>query len=132
MDKENKFNTERTRTMFLCAIAGFLGAHEFYQKKYFKGALFIFFGTLGLFSTSMPQLPFLIFCLPIVFLASFISQIRLVVNKKNTDAEFCLGIFFLCLSLVGLMFRPNVYNTSETVTIETKNSKTVKTKSFKL
>ena len=132
MDKENKFNTERTRTMLLCAIAGFLGAHEFYQKKYFKGTLFIFFGTLGLFGASMHQLSFLIFCLPIVFIASFISQIRLIINKKNTDFEFCLGILFLLLQFGSLSFSPVVYDTSETVTIETKNSKTVKTKSFKL
>ena len=114
MDKENKFNAERTRTMLLCAIAGFLGAHEFYQKKYLKGALFIFFGTLGLFGASMHQLSFLIFCLPIVFIASFISQIRLIINKKNTDIEFCLGIFFLLLQFGSFSFSPVAYDSTKT------------------
>ena len=119
----NKYNTEKTRAMFLCSILGFLGIHEFYQKKWISGILFLAFFIPGI-------IVFRIF-IPVLFVASLISQIRLVVNKKNTDAEFCLGVLFFILQLSIMYFRPGYYDNTITVTTKTANTETVDVKTIK-
>ncbi|MBR1544326.1 MAG: TM2 domain-containing protein [Alphaproteobacteria bacterium] len=120
----NKFNTEKTRAMFLCSVLGFLGVHEFYQKKWISGILFLAFFISGIIVFRM--------FLPLLFIAAFISQIRLVVNKKNTDAEFCLGVLFFILQLSILYFKPTHYNQTKTVTTKTANTESVDVKTVKI
>ena len=127
----NKFNTEKTRSMFLCTFLGTLGIHEFYQKKYLKGCLFLLFCILGFIGT-MAKIPELVICLPIAIIASFISQTRLILNKKNSDTEFILGIIFILLQIIFISFKPTFYSKEKTITKTTENSKTTEHYSTKI
>ena len=126
----SKFNTEKVRTMFLCAVLGFLGVHEFYQKKYVKGVLFLLLCGLGVFG-SFYRIMGLILCLPVAVVASFISQIRLIVNRKNTDVEFCLGVLFFILQVVFISFKPTFYNEQKVITTKDASGEKVENYSVK-
>ncbi len=127
----NKFNTQKVRVSFLCTILGFLGVHEFYQKKFVKGILFLLLCGLGLFG-SMSHIMLLTFGLPAAFIASFISQIRLIIDKKNTDMEFCLCILFFFLQILFVSFKPTFYTEQNTVTTKNANSEKVEVYSIKI
>jgi hypothetical protein len=131
LELSNKFNTEKVRSMFLCTVLGFVGMHEFYQKKYAKGVLFLLFCGLGMFG-SFYHIMELTVCLPIVLIASFISQIRLIVDKKNTDIEFCLGVLFFLLQIMFISFKPTFYSEQRTITTKNGNSEKVENYSVKI
>lgn len=83
----NKINTEKSRTMLLCGLFGIFGVHEFYQKHYLKGAIYILLDLT---------------VVGIVFSAiwAFISLAKMTLNKKNTDEEFVFGTIALLISLL--------------------------------
>ena len=114
LELSNKFNTEKVRSMFLCAVLGFVGMHEFYQKKYAKGILFLLLCGLGMFG-SFSHVMELTVCLPIVLIASFISQI----------------LFFL-LQIMFISFKPTFYSEQRTITTKNGNSEKVENYSVKI
>ena len=127
----NKFNTKKTRSMFLCSVLGFLGVHEFYQHKYVKGQLFVLLCLLACVGIQS-HITWLTLCFPLTFVASLISQIRLIVGKDNKDIEFCLGIVLFILQLFIFAYRPNVYSEEETITQKTEQEESIKKRSFRI
>ena len=67
-----------------------------------------------------------------MLIASFISQIRLIVDKKNTDIEFCLGVLFFLLQIMFISFKPTFYSEQRTITTKNGNSEKVENYSVKI
>ncbi|MGN0929982.1 MAG: hypothetical protein ACI4N3_05065 [Alphaproteobacteria bacterium] len=103
---KNKINTEKSRIMLLCGIFGIFGFHEFYQKHYLKGSIYIL-------------LDLTIFGIIISALWAILSLLKMVLNKKNTDEEFVLGIIFLIIQLFITTYMLKNANTNVIYEIKT-------------
>ena len=111
---KTKINTEKSRIMLLCGLFGIFGVHEFYQKHYLKGAIYILLDltVVGIVFSAIWQL---------------LTLVKMILNKKNTDEEFIFGTIFLLIQLfiISLLIRninSNVVYEKKT-TIETKDHK---------